>query len=157
MPAGVASFDQNKVGSPEVYFGAMRNEYLENASPGETGPHVLAFPKSVKPNALDLEGSWNIQEEYAEATAAGAKIRFFYNSKDVYFVASSDKPVRIKVTRDGGQALGAERGADVDADGYATIQADRLYKLIQGKDYGAHILEIQVEGKGLQAYTFTFG
>jgi len=38
-----------------------------------------------------------------------------------------------------------------------TIQGDKLYNLIQGSDYGEHTLQIEVDGAGLQAYTFTFG
>ncbi|MDP2648335.1 MAG: hypothetical protein Q8P19_00330 [bacterium] len=37
------------------------------------------------------------------------------------------------------------------------VSEDRLYDLVKGADYGVHTLQIEVQGPGLQAYTFTFG
>ena len=37
------------------------------------------------------------------------------------------------------------------------VSAERLYSLVFGQDYGEHILEIDVDGKGFKLYTFTFG
>jgi hypothetical protein len=71
-------------------------------------------------------------------------------------VATANSPVTIQILRDG-QPLGADAGSDVSASGTVTIQADRLYNLVQGSDYGIHTLEITVENPGLNAYTFTFG
>lgn len=75
----------------------------------------------------------------------------------MYMVASASTPIRVRVTRDGGQALGAERGADVGEDGWTTIHEERLYKPVEGKDYKTHSLEITIEGTGVTAYTLTFG
>ena len=155
-PPEIMIVDAGRVDSPETYFGAARNEYLGNGAQGLQGTQTLDIPNTLAPNTLYLGGVWDFTKEYAHNTSAKAQIRFRYDAKNVYFVAASDKPVKIKVTRDG-QPLGAERGADVDANGEATVQEDRLYKLIEGADYEAHTIEIEVEGSGLQAYTFTFG
>jgi len=57
-----------------------------------------------------------------------------------------------------GQPIGQQGGDDVDkATSTATIGADRLYHLVHTTVPGAHILELKVQGVGLQAYTFTFG
>lgn len=146
-----------KVSSPETYFGAWRNSNLGNGTQGTKGRQAFVLPQKLSPNQLYLGGEWDIMQEYIQNTGAKAQIRFLYSAKSVYLVAASDTPVRIKVTRDGGISLGADRGADVGADGYATIQEDRLYKLIEGADYGVHTIEIEVEKAGLEAYTFTFG
>ncbi|MBV9159197.1 MAG: thiol-disulfide isomerase, partial [Candidatus Kaiserbacteria bacterium] len=156
-PPDAVSMDPNGVQSPETYFGSNRNEYLVNGSEGREGTQTLKIPAEIQPNGLYLGGTWQFTPEYATNISAGAQIRFLYSAKNVYFVASSDKPIKIKVTRDGGQPLGDERGVDVDANDEATIHEDRLYKLIEGKAYGVHTLEIQIEGTGLDAYTFTFG
>ena len=39
----------------------------------------------------------------------------------------------------------------------ATIDADRLFKLIEDSTAGTHTIEIKVEQGTLDAYTFTFG
>ncbi len=156
-PTNVVSVDQTQLGSPETYFGAARNEHLGNGVQGKQGMQTLTLPATQNANMLYLGGAWNFSAEYATNVAAGAKIQFLYKAKNVYFVAAASNAVKIKITRDGGQPLGNARGKDVDANGEATISADTLYELIGDSAYGVHILEIEVEGTGLQAYTFTFG
>jgi cytochrome c biogenesis protein CcdA/thiol-disulfide isomerase/thioredoxin len=156
-PANVVAVDNGKLGSPETYFGSLRNEYLGNGSQGEPGLQTLTVPSKFDPNTLYLGGTWNITSEYAEDISQAADIRYQYHAKNVYFVGAADKPVKIRITQDGGKPLGADRGIDVDANGEATIHEDRLYQLIGAGDYGTHVLEIHIEGPGLRAYTLTFG
>ena len=123
----------------------------------KNGEQTLEIPSSLVTNTLYLCGTWNFAQEYTQNTSLNAKIQFKYQAKNVYFVASAGTAVKVKVTRDGGQPLGALRGKDVDVDGYVTIQANRLYTLIQDASYDTHALEMEIQGTGLQAYTFTFG
>jgi len=156
-PSDAVSMDLNGVQSPETYFGANRNEYLANGNVGATGMQTLTVPSSINMNSLYLGGAWNFQPEYAQA-ATGSEITYEYSAKNLYFVAASEDPngTQIKITVDG-KAPGAMAGADVSADGTATIKEDRLYKLLQGTSYGTHTIKIEAEGSGLDAYTFTFG
>ncbi len=143
--------------SPEVYFGAFRNELLANGPSGVMGIQQLRFPDEFTLNKLYLSGDWNLAREYAENLTAGSKIGFRYRAKEVYFVASADKPVKIRVLRDG-LPVGVYAGEDIDENGSVTIQEDRLYKLINDPGLqGMHVLEIQIENPGLKAFTFTFG
>ncbi|MBI5645111.1 redoxin family protein [Candidatus Kaiserbacteria bacterium] len=153
-PKDVVTVD-GRVGSPEIYFGAERNEYLGNGTQHKTGRQTFTIPEKTYKNALYLGGTWDIAAENAK-TVSNAKIQFTYDAKNVYFVAAADSSVRIRVLRDN-KPLSNERGEDVDASGYATIKADRLYHLIKGAEYGVHTIEVEIEGAGLEAYTFTFG
>ena len=145
------------VRSPETYFGAWRNENLGNGTPQEEGRKEFVLPAGLVPNVLYLSGTWDIEHEYAKNGVSGAGIRFVYSAKDVYFVARSDEPIRIRVTRDGGKLLDEARGADVGVDGLATIHEDRLYRLVEDAVPGQHTLEIEILESGVEAYTFTFG
>src|SRR3989344_5458633 len=156
-PPNEAEAAGGRARSPETYFGAWRNNNFGNGTPREEGRQTLTIPERLSGNAFYLGGVWNFEYEYMTNESKNAQLRFIYDAKDVYFVAAASIPVRIKVTRDGGKSLGADRGVDVDAEGHATVHEDRLYKLIEGSDYGVHTIEIEVEGTGLQAYTFTFG
>ncbi|HEY4516431.1 MAG TPA: redoxin family protein [Candidatus Paceibacterota bacterium] len=156
-PVGAVAVDQSELGSPEVYFGAARNEYLGNGAQRKVGEQTLTLPSALRANTLYLGGVWSMSEEYAMNTAAGAKIRFVYKAKNVYFVAAASGAVKITITRDGGQPLGSARGADVGVGGEVEIEANRLYHLIGDSAYGIHTLEIEIQAPGLQAYTFTFG
>jgi cytochrome c biogenesis protein CcdA/thiol-disulfide isomerase/thioredoxin len=156
-PENTIDINFSGVRSPETYFGAARNEYFGNGIQGALGAQSLTIPERTSANVLYLGGIWDFSEEYASNATTGAKIQFTYNTKNVYFVAAADSPVKIRVLRDGKPLPAVERGADVDENGEATIQAQRLYKLIEGADYSQHTIEIEVENPGLQAYTFTFG
>ena len=153
----ISPINLSGIQSPETYFGSSRNEYLGNGSQGIQGPANFILPNNPKLNTLYLGGSWNILPEYAEAKVGGSII-FKYNSNDVYLVgANVNGDTKIKVLRDG-KLLGSFAGADVDMKtGEATINGDRLYKLIHDSTPGVHTIEIQIENGTLDAYTFTFG
>lgn len=156
-PSDAVTVAAGGVGSPETYFGSNRNQYLANGTPGIAGLEQLSFPKEFSLDGLYLSGVWNFSEEYAEAST-DAKIAYTYRSKDVYFVASSPSGAHVKILIDGKPvAPGSFAGADVGADGAAFIKDNRLYKIVQGNDYGTHLLEIDILDGTLDAYTFTFG
>ena len=158
IPNDITEVDISQLGSPEVYFGAARNEHLGDGVPGRTGEQTLKTPIDLRANTLYVGGTWNFSNEYARNAARGATITFVYKAKNVYFVAAAPGgSVKIKVTRDGGKPLGSAAGKDIDTRGEATILEDRLYHLVGDSDYGIHTIEIEVQGAGLEAYTFTFG
>lgn len=155
-PKDLMPTDSSKIGSLETYFGSARNEYLANGVTGTPGAQNLVVPTDISANKLYLSGSWNFAPEYAESKVPNTKIIYKYQAKSVYFVASSASGVKLRLLLDG-KAIGSAAGADVAGDGSVTIKENRLYKLVNGLDYSEHTLEIQVEGTGLDAYTFTFG
>jgi hypothetical protein len=118
---------------------------LSNGQQNVSGSQMLSLPNNFKPNSLYLGGTWNFEDQYAENTSNSANIVFQYNAKNVYFVASSQTGVPIKIFQDG-KLINT-----------LTIIDNRLYTLIQNSDYGQHTLQIEVDGTGLQAFTFTFG
>ncbi len=144
-PSGAISMDQAQVKSPEVYFGADRNEFLGNGRRGVVGSQTFTLPATTNLNTLYLQGTWNITKESARSVSQSAKVVFKYSSKNVYFVASSEKSVKIKVLRDGVLINTFD------------IKDNKLYTLIGGQEYGEHTLEIIVDEPGLEVFTFTFG
>jgi hypothetical protein len=154
-PQNVVTADATLVGSPETYFGAARNQYLGNGKKSAVGVQNLTLPSVINSNTLYLEGPWNFAAESAENTGP-AKIVYKYQAKSLYFVGHGKNSIRIRVHIDG-KAPGTLRGADLNVAGEGTITDSRLYKLIEGKVYGEHIIEIEVLDSGLEAFTFTFG
>ncbi len=145
-PSGTINPNQGKVKSPEIYFGSSRNEYLGNGKAKQLGEQSFALPASYSLNNLYLEGKWKINPEEAKAESAG-KIVFKYSAKNVYMVASSDMPAGTIIT--------------IKKDGVVvktvTVIDNTLYTLIEGGEYGEHLLEIDIPGAGFDAFTFTFG
>jgi cytochrome c biogenesis protein CcdA/thiol-disulfide isomerase/thioredoxin len=143
-PSGRIEVEPNKVNSPETYFGSNRNEYLENGNTGTAGTQNLVSPSDIKPNKLYLSGTWLFNGEYAE-NKGGGSVFFKYRAKNVYLVASSPEGGSVEVYID---------GKLIDT---IFIQAEKLYNIIKGADYGEHTLELKIKSPGIQAYTFTFG
>ncbi len=161
IPTGLVDINESiNTNSPETYFGSNRNEYLANGTQGAAGVQTLSITDdgNVQLNMLYLGGTWDFEGEYAQNQSSEATIVYNYDAQHVYLVASgaASSSIQITVMRDG-KPLTGDRGADVDANGNATIQAARLYDLIDQSGPEEHTLEIIVHNPGLQAFTFTFG
>lgn len=134
------------VESPETYFGASRNEFLANGVPGTTGESEYKAPSSeLSENKVYLDGTWNTQKEYTQNTSSKARILYRYKAKEVYTVASSERPVNIEVYQDGVYQQ------------TVTIQADMLYVLAENDSANEHLLELRITEPGVKIFTFTFG
>jgi hypothetical protein len=149
------------VRSPETYFGAERNQYLQNGKSFSMGEQKLSTPKDTNPNALTLGGTWNFESEFAENKSADAEISYHYFAPRVFFVASAPQKIKVKILRDGKPLTVNTAGDDVyfeNGNSYVNIKEDRLYNLINDtEDTTDHTLQMIIEAPGLKAFTFTFG
>ena len=139
--------DLSGIQSPETYFGASRNQYLGNGTPGVPGTETFMLPaaNSMQANTLYLDGSWDIEPEYA-AAAAGASAEYTYDASDIYMVAApGSNPATVGVVVDGTLV------------NTLTINEDKLYTLAKFATPGVHTIQLKVESGTLDAYTFTFG
>lgn len=144
------------IGSPETYFGSLRNRNLGNGESGLTGSQSFVLPSRISSNLLFLKGDWNVQPEFATNVGAYSEIIFKYNSKNVYFVGSAPSNTTVTIYQDDVLVSGSG-GADVK-DGKVIIKDSRLYHLISNPDGpGEHTLRMIIETPGLEAFTFTFG
>jgi thiol-disulfide isomerase/thioredoxin len=157
QPENTEQVDFGSGRSPEIYFGAWRNQRLGNGQAGKTGTETFVAPDDIKSNELYLVGEWNINQEFAENLKAGDKIVFKYKAAKVFMVAGSPNGTKVKLLRDG-QSLGGAAGAHVSEDSTLEISQEQLYRLVEDSaGFGEHTLEIIIEEPGLQAFTFTFG
>ncbi len=143
-PTGVITVAPGGVQSPEIYFGSARNERLANGERNTSGEQSLVLPKTYLRNLLYLAGDWDITKEHAESLGK-TTIVFPYEAKMVYMTAGSQTPIDIEIYRD-----------DVLLQ-TVRVSSEDLYTLIDGSDYGAHVLRIEIPQAGLRAFTFTFG
>ena len=142
--------------SPEIYFGAGRNDYMGSGQQGRVGVQTLAAPSgTMADDNFYLVGTWDFQPEFAESKSDG-HLLFRYRAMNVYMVASSDKPMTVRVLRDGKPVSDDIAGADVHG-GLVTIGDERLYHLIKEGEGSEHHLDLEIIGPGLKAFTFTFG
>jgi len=158
-PRDVSSVDFSKVGSPEMYFGSTRIQYLSNI-PAQAclsdvctynTPHVVAF------NNYALDGVWSIEPERALLKSTHGSITLRFSASKVNLVAGSTRPVKAKVYLDGQLIQNNSEGAHV-TDGVVIFNTYDLYNLVDLRgNYGEHTLRIDILDTGLQAFAFTFG
>ncbi len=152
--SGVETFSLQTT-TPESYLGAARAERFVNGriAPGTQdfglGEHLLP------PEGLAYNGTWDIAPDGATAEAY-ASLSLSFNAKQVFLVlGSTDRPRPLRVELDGEPVPKALAGADIRK-GVATINRQRLYRLIDLPEVGRHELTLHF-APGISGYAFTFG
>lgn len=145
--------------SPEIYFGALRNNLSGGGASGSHGQQTFDEPAAIEPNTLYLVGDWIIGDEYAIPAREGAKIIFKYHAKKVFTVAGSPQPAGLYISLDGEPAGLYCDGASCRAEGAPTVEVggEGLYTLTEHAAAGEHTLEITIDTPGVQFFTLTFG
>nr|WP_294804709.1 thioredoxin family protein [uncultured Nitrososphaera sp.] len=155
-PENAQSVDFGRINTPELYFGYQyARENLGNPEGFDPGKIVkYALPGDIRPNAIYLSGDWLNNADSMELKSHTGKIVLDYSAKSVNIVAGGTGKVHIS---EDGHEVGADRGADVNKDGTADINGQRLYSLATHGGYADRTLTIDVTGEGFKIYTFTFG
>jgi cytochrome c biogenesis protein CcdA/thiol-disulfide isomerase/thioredoxin len=147
--------------SGETYLGYERTHNF--ASPGgiaKDRANTYQAASSLRTNQWALAGDWTVERERAVANRADGRIALRFHARDLHLVlgpSADGKPVRFKVLVDGRPPL-SDHGFDIDAQGFGTIDAQRLYQLVrQASPAKDRLFEIEFLDAGAQAYAFTFG
>jgi thiol-disulfide isomerase/thioredoxin len=162
QPVGLeVAADYRTLRSPETYLGYGRASGL--ASPDglwADTPHDYAPPAGLGLNEWAPTGAWTIAQRAAAATAAGARLAFRFQARDVNLVMGPATPgtaVPFRVTLDG-RPVTAAAGTDVAADGTGVVNEQRTYQLIrQLAPITERVFEIEFLEPGAEVYCFTFG
>ena len=150
----------NDMYSPETYVGYAQTSNF--ASPGgvrRNAANLYQGGPTLGLNQWGLAGVWNVGAEFATLNEPSGSISFRFHSRDIHLVMGSShgQPVRFRVKLDGAPP-GANRGVDIDPEGWGTVTAPRLYQLIrQTQPITDRTLEIEFLDPGVRAYVFTFG
>ena len=156
-----AAADERDLRSGETYVGYGEAENF--ASPGGAKKDVTSAYQ-VKPalplNRWGLDGVWTVGREFATLDQASGGIAYRFHARDLHLVLAppaQGRPIRFRVTIDGAPP-GADHGSDVDAEGWGTVEDDRLYQLVrQAGPVADRTFEIRFSDPGVRAYSFTFG
>jgi len=148
--------------SPETYLGAARSQGFRSAQgglrPGRTHDYLPA--QGLGLNEWTLAGEWKVGDEAAQLQRSGGRLAFRFRARDLHLVlgpAAEGRAVKFRVRLDG-QPPGPDRGSDVDANGFGTIDGHRLYQLVRQSPPGRErLFEIEFLDTGANAYAFTFG
>jgi thiol-disulfide isomerase/thioredoxin len=156
-PEGAQSVDFYNIGTPELYFGyGFARAPLGNPEgflPNQVVSYNVDDGAEIKPNTIYMEGEWRNKVDNMELHGDSGRIILEYSAKSVNIVAGAIG--QLHVTEDGEEL--AAPGADVSEGGQVVVDGQKLYNLSMHERYGEHRLVIDVQGKGFQIYTFTFG
>jgi thiol-disulfide isomerase/thioredoxin len=145
--------------SPETYLGSGRMEYYYKEGKLESGEKVFKLANEPDRDSFSFGGDWNIKDEYAIAVK-NAELNYKFVAGKVFLVLRPGNTAaiqRVKIYLDGKVVDSTNAGDDVQ-NGEITVNSDRLYNLVnlRGKP-GNHILLLQFETTGIEAFAFTFG
>jgi thiol-disulfide isomerase/thioredoxin len=158
-PESSQSVNFDRIDTPELYFGykyaraPLGNS--EGYKPEQVVRYTISEDTNIMSNRIYLDGEWKNNADYMELQSDVGRIVLSYSAKAVNIVAGGNGELHI--FDDSFPLNNSSRGADVSEDGIVKINGQRLYNIIDHKDYGSHQIEIEVAGRGFQIYTFTFG
>lgn len=146
--------------SPETYLGFLRMEGL--ASPEQIKENTavtFSAPERLGLNDFSFNGQWLVSEEYA-APSKSAELQFHFKSQNVFLVMrpkDAKTTSKVKVLLDGSVVKSDEVETDVDANGFVTVDEDRLYTLIRLDRLKEHTIKLIFEDDNVEVFAFTFG
>ncbi len=172
----VQPVDFTKIKTSESYFGNQSSRSAlgnpEGFHPGQILNYSLPMSSSssnltssIKPNTIYLEGQWKNNPDNIELQSDTGRILLNYSSKSVNLVAGvngNDKDKsqsQLTIYDDHSLVSNQSRGIDVGNNGKFVVNEPRLYNIVNHKSYSdsSHSLLIDIKGKGLQSFVFTFG
>jgi thiol-disulfide isomerase/thioredoxin len=156
-----AAADVGDLRSPETYVGY--SQAMNFASPelvSQDTAKLYRTEPTLPLNHWGLAGLWTIGGEFAALNNVPGRITYRFHARDLHLVlanAAQGHPIRFRVTIDGNPP-GPDHGFDVDADGWGSLQEDRLYQLVrQSGPILDRTFQIEFFDAGVRAYSFTFG
>lgn len=140
--------------TPETYLGYARISGF--ASPELISRDTLATytkPSRLGTNQVAFIGTWQVMDEYANPQKS-AQLMLNFDAKEVFLVMrTKGESSTVKVFIDDVQQYFGQDSKE----GIVTVDADRLYKLINLPTPGRHILRLEFEDGNAELYAFTFG
>ncbi len=155
----IEEFEHSMFRTPELYFGykfAQNRNQLgsdEGFQPGKTISY--SEPEKIDLHKFYLTGDWKNYEDSMELVSETGSIKLLYNAKEVNIVTDNDANLEILI--DGSPLSSEYSGTDIAAGNTLQVTEAGLYNIVTNENSSSHVMEINVEGKGFQIFTFTFG
>jgi thiol-disulfide isomerase/thioredoxin len=138
--------DLSRIGTPEIYFGAVHPTPQDPSQRPQQGEAVYAFPaKGPKSGEYQLDGTWLRQGEALVLRSPRGGVRTRFSAAKLHLVASAPQPATVRVTVDDGASQAIE------------VERPTLYTLFDGTRYVEHTMSFVCETPGLSLFSATFG
>jgi thiol-disulfide isomerase/thioredoxin len=155
----IEEFQHTVFRTPELYFGykfAQNRNQLgseEGFQPGKTVSY--SEPDSINLHKFYPIGKWKNYDDSMELISDTGSIKLLYNAKEVNIV--TEYSAELEIFLDGKPLPVEYAGADITKGNKLIVTEAGLYNIISSEDSASHLMEIDVNGKGFQIFTFTFG
>jgi thiol-disulfide isomerase/thioredoxin len=158
-PESSQSVNFDRINTPELYFGYEYSRAplgnSEGYKPDQVVNYTVSDDTKIVPNRIYLAGEWKNNADHMELQSEVGRIVLSYSAKAVNIVAGGKGELHI--LEDNSPLDDSSSGTDISEDGTVKIDGQRLYNVVEHEEYGNHQIAIDVAGRGLQIYTFTFG
>ena len=138
--------DLSRIGTPEMYFGALHPTPQDRAQSPREGVARYAFtPEGPPSNGYQLDGTWQREEEALVLRSDRGGVRIRFKAAKLHVVASSPRAATVRVSVPG------------NPDGSIEISEPTLHTLFDTEGYVEHLVTIETITPGLTLYSTTFG
>ena len=155
----IEEFEHTSFRTPELYFG-YKLAQGRNQLGSEEGFNQNKITTYQEPSNLDLHkfylvGDWTNLQDSMRLESDSGSIKVLYHAKEVNIVTANN--AELEIFLDGIPLSEKYSGVDIDTKNTITVTDPDLYNIISSGKSATHELEIKINQKGFEMYTFTFG
>ena len=155
----IEEFEHTLFRTPELYFG-YKFAQNRNQLGSDEGFQPEKIVKYNEPNNIELNkfypiGNWKNHKDSMELTGSTGSIKMSFNAKEVNIVTENN--AQLEIFLDGVALTEKYAGSDISFGNKIEVSNAGMYNIISSETSISHTMEILIEGKGFQAFTFTFG
>ena len=155
----IEEFEHTPFRTPELYFGYKFAQNRNNlgSDEGFQPEKIVTYeePKKIELNKFYPVGDWKNYSDSMELTESNGSIKMYFEAKEVNIVTNSY--AEIEIFLDGIPLNEKNTGKDISLNGKLIVSDPGMYNIIDSENSISGILEMDIQGKGFQAFTFTFG
>ena len=155
----IEEFEHTLFRTPELYFG-YKFAQNRNQLGSDEGFQPEIIVKYSEPNNIELNkfypiGNWKNHEDSMQLTESTGSIKVSFDAKEMNIVTENN--AQLEIFLDGVPLTKKHAGSDIIFGNKMDVSNAGMYNIINSETRIAHTMEIVIEGKGFQVFTFTFG
>jgi len=155
----IEEFEHTIFRTPELYFGYNlaqgRNQLGSVEGFNQNKITTYSDPLSLELHKFYLTGDWINLKDSMKLESDSGSIKVLYHAKEVNIVTSNS--AELEISLDGAPLDEKYSGDDIQSGNKITVSEPDLYNIIKSEKSATHELEIKINQKGFEIYTFTFG
>ena len=155
----IEEFEHTLFRTPELYFGYKfaQNRNQLGSDEGFQPERIVKYsePKNIQLNKFYPIGNWKNHQDSMELTKSKGMIKLSFDAKEVNIVTKNS--AQLEIFLDGVPLTKKHAGYDISSGNKIGVSNAGMYNIINSETSISHTMDIVIEGKGFQIFTFTFG